>query len=94
MAEISTANQLTDFLRRLRAVREFASRSIPDEVVQDILEVARWSGSAGNQQSGEIIVIRNQETLTQLANVGGYVQYLARAAMAMVLVMPGKWAEG
>ena len=94
MAEILTSNQLTDFLRSLRAVREFASRSIPDEVVQDILEVARWSGSAGNQQSSEIVVIRKQETLARLAKVGGYVQYLGRAAMAMVLVMPGKWAEG
>ena len=81
-------------MRSLRAVRQFARDPVPDDVVQDILEVARWSGSAGNQQSGEIIVIRNGETLAQLSKAGGYVHYLAGARLAMVLVMPGKWAEG
>ena len=94
MAETSTALELTDFLRGLRAVREFGPQPVPDDVVEDILEVARWSGSAGNRQFAEIVVVRKRETLAELARVGGYIQYLARADMAMVLVMPGQWAEG
>jgi nitroreductase len=87
-------NQLTDFLRSLRAVREFQRKPVPDDVVHDILEVARWSGSASNRQFGEIIVVRRHETLHALAGLGGYVGHLRNAALAMLLVMPGEWAEG
>jgi nitroreductase len=86
--------QLTDFLRSLRAVREFERSPVPDEVVQDILDVARWSGSASNRQFGQIIVIRNRDTLERLAAIPGYAGHLRGAALAMALVMPGEWPEG
>src|ERR1700730_13611336 len=86
--------QLTDFLRSLRAVRAFQRKPVPDDIIQDILEVARWSGSASNRQFGEIIVVRNRETLETLAGLGGYVGHLRGAALAMLLVMPGEWPEG
>ena len=38
------------FLRSLRAVRRYAQRPIPDAVLLDVLEVARWTGSAKNTQ--------------------------------------------
>jgi nitroreductase len=75
-------------------VREFQRKPVPDDVVQDILEVARWSGSAGNRQLGEIIVVRNGETLRALAGLGGYVGHLRDAALGMLLLMPGEWPEG
>ena len=87
-------NQLTDFLRSLRAVREFQRDPVPDDVVQDILEVARWSGSASNRQFGEIIVVRKRDALQALAGLGGYVGHLRNAALGMLLVMPGEWPEG
>src|SRR5713226_1790790 len=63
MAAEASPGQLTDFLRSLRAVRDFQRKPVSDDVVQDILEVARWSGSASNRQFVEIIVIRKRETL-------------------------------
>ena len=94
MAVEAPPRQLTDFLRSLRAVREFQDTPIPIDVVQDILEVGRWSGSASNRQFGEIIVVRNHETLEALAGLGGYVGHLRNAPLGMLLVMPGEWEEG
>jgi nitroreductase len=94
MAIEAPPRQLTDFLRSLRAVREFQRKPIPDDVIQDILDVARWSGSASNRQFGEIVVTRQHETLQALAGLGGYVGHLRGAAVGMVLVMPGEWPEG
>src|ERR1700687_123031 len=94
MAVEAPPRQLTDFLRSLRAVREFQRKPVPDDVVRDILEVARWSGSASNRQFREIIVVRTRETLQPLAGLGGYVGHLRNAALAMLLVMPGEWPEG
>src|SRR5712691_1610159 len=86
--------QLSDFLRSLRAVREFQRKPVPDDVVQDILEVARWSGSASNNQFGEIVFVRKRDSLEALAAIPGYAGHLRGAALAMVVVMPGTWPEG
>jgi nitroreductase len=94
MAVEAPPRQLTDFLRSLRAVRDFQRKPVPDDVVQDILEVARWSGSASNRQFAEIIVVRKRETLQALAGLGGYVGHLRGAALGMLLVAPGEWPEG
>jgi nitroreductase len=94
MAQTDTARQITDFLRSLRAVRQYEPTPVPQDVVSDILEVARWSGSASNQQPGEIVVVRDRATLKALASLEGYVGHLAGAPLVMVIVMPGKWEEG
>ena len=54
-----------------------------------ILDVARWSGSAGNRQHWELVVIQNKKTLQALAQCEGFAQHLAGAAMGIVLVMDG-----
>jgi len=94
MAMTDTAVQLTQFLKSLRAVRQFQPTRVPEQAVNDILDVARWSGSASNQQSGELIVIRERATLKALGALEGYAHHLAGAALAIVIVMPGKWEEG
>src|SRR5215216_7314249 len=85
----ATRDYLT-FLRTLRAVRTFRPDPVPQEVVDDILEVARWSGSASNRQPWEIVVIRDRETLEKLAQVEGYAHHLADAPLGIVLVMAGE----
>jgi nitroreductase len=94
MVEVTNPRQLTDFLKSLRAVREFTPRAIPADVVHDILEVARWSGSASNRQFAEIITVTTRETLTALSRLPGYAGHLRGAALGMILVMPGEWPEG
>jgi nitroreductase len=88
-----TAKDRISFLRTLRAVRSFRPDPVPQEVIDDILDVARWSGSASNRQPWEIILIRERDTLRSLASVGGYAGHLARAPLGIVLVMAGDRAE-
>jgi nitroreductase len=88
-----TPRDRLSFLRTLRAVRSFRPDPVPEEVVDDILEVARWSGSASNKQPWEILVIRGRDTLRLLASVEGYAGHLAGAPLGIVLVMAGDRAE-
>ena len=81
------------FLCGLRAVRSFRPDPLPREIVDDILEVARWSGSASNRQPWEIVVVRDRGTLGALADVRGYANHLAAAPLGMVLVMAGERPE-
>lgn len=94
MAEPGTGRECIALLRSLRAVRQFRPEPLPDQALADILDVARWSGSAKNSQPWEFIVIHDRDTLTALAALDGYVKHLAGARVAIVLVMAGENAEG
>jgi nitroreductase len=86
---VENAQNLVNFLKRLRAVRQFRPDPIPQEIVDAVLEVARWSGSASNRQPWEFVVIRNKETLRVLSKVEGFASHLAGASVGIVLVMAG-----
>lgn len=87
------ADPLIAFLLGLRTVRRFRPEPVPQRVVEDVLEVARWSGSAMNLQPWEFVVVWDREMLRHLASVEGYAGHLAGAAVGIVLVMAGERAE-
>ena len=88
-----TARDRASFLRTLRAVRSFRPDPVPQEVVDDVLEVARWLGSASNKQPWEIVVVHERDTLRSLSSVEGYAGHLAGAPLGIVLIMAGDRAE-
>ena len=90
MAGAGIATDRIAFLRSLRAIRGFRPDPVPREVVDDILEVARWSGSASNRQPWELVVIRDRGTLGALAGLEGYAKHLRNAPLGIVLVMAGE----
>jgi nitroreductase len=84
------ATAMTRFLRDLRQVRQYLPDAIPDEALADILEVARWSGSAKNVQPWHFIVIRDRGTLQQLSQLGNYTSFIKDAPLAIAVVLDGK----
>lgn len=89
MKQAENPQQFIALLRGLRAVRQFRPEAIPQEVIDAILNVARWSGTASNRQHWELVVVRKRETLQALAQCEGYAHHLAGAAVGIVLVMAG-----
>ena len=49
-------------MQRRRTVRDFDSRSVPDEVIQNALMTAASAPSGANRQPWRFVVIRNPET--------------------------------
>lgn len=80
------ANDRIRFLRNLRAVRNYTPAQIPDDVLADILEVGRWSGSASNRQPTEVVVVRDSQIMQRMSEVGA--RPAEGAAVALVVVMP------
>jgi nitroreductase len=80
-------NEKIRFLRGLRAVREYTSEPIPADVLADILEVGRWSGSASNVQGTEVVVVRDAGTKQRMSELGA--RPAAGAAAVLVVVTPG-----
>ncbi|MGH2459318.1 MAG: nitroreductase family protein [Chloroflexota bacterium] len=87
MKDLPTPPDPIGFLRSLRAVRRYASTPVPDEVLQDILEVGRWTGSGKNSQPWEMVVVRDPNTLRELAGLGPFASHLSGAAFAVAVIM-------
>ena len=81
---------ILDLMRTKRAVREFSSQPVPEEIVNEILEAGRLSQSSKNDQPWRFLLIHNRETLRQLSTCGKYAGHIAGADFAIALVMqPG-----
>ena len=78
------------FLRGLRQVRQLRPDPLPEDVVEDILEVARWTGSARNVQPWDFIVVRDRGVLQALGQIpDGKGPHLVNAGAGIALVMSG-----
>jgi nitroreductase len=76
-------------LRRLRQTRRFTEDEVTDDDIARILDVARWSGSAGNSQPWEFILVRDRETLEQLSVIGPSAQFIGKAPLVVAIVLAG-----
>jgi nitroreductase len=74
-------------LRDLRAVRDYEPDPVPEDVLDDIYDVARWTGSAENRQPWDLVVVRDRAMRERLAALEGYADHLAGAHLGIVLVM-------
>jgi nitroreductase len=63
-------DELHDLTVNRRSIRGYdKSRDVPDELVRKILDCARWAPSGGNGQPWEFIVIRDQTTRGEIADI-------------------------
>ncbi len=72
--------ELYDVMRSTAAVREFTDGPFPDDVLERILDNARFAPSGGNRQGCRVVVVRDPATREKLAEltIPGARRYLAQ----------------
>ena len=70
----SRAESIDAFLEVLQARRSIRTgflrdKPVPDELIEKILEAARWAPSAGNSQPWEFLVIRDAEIREKIVEI-------------------------
>ncbi len=79
-----------EMLRGVRQVRQFTSQPVPQQAIDDILQVALWTGSGMNEQPWEFVLVRDHANLKEIAAAEGANSHLAGADFALVILMAGK----
>ncbi|HEV2122004.1 MAG TPA: nitroreductase family protein [Chloroflexota bacterium] len=77
------APDLLKLMRNLRAVREYTAEPVSDQTLKDILEVGRWTGTGGNRQPTDIVVVRDPEVKQKMGEWGA--KPAANAAVVLLL---------
>lgn len=81
------------FYRRF-SCRTYRSDSVPDEVIDEVLEAARWAPNAGNLQPWRYVVVHNSELRLALAGAAYGQSFLAQAPIVIVVcAVPGESAK-
>ncbi len=82
-------NPTLDVIRTARSVRRYQDQPLPDEVVHEIVEAGRRSGSSKNEQPWHFVAVRDRSRLQALAEAGTYAKHVAEAGLAVALVTQG-----
>ena len=78
-----------DPIRRVSQIRQYSSEPVPDEVVDKLLELARWTGSSKNSQPWRFVVVRDKERLRKIAALRPNINWLAHAPLGIAIVLDG-----
>src|ERR671938_1580169 len=70
-------------MRRMRAIKEYTPEPIDEQTIQQILEVGRWTGTGGNRQPTDVVVIRDPEVKQKMGEWGA--RPAATAAVVLLL---------
>ncbi len=94
MTKIENADAVVNELRQVRQIRQYHSDPVPDAVINELLEVARWSGSSRNTQPWHFVVITDKEQLARIAAVRTSINWVADAPLAIAIVLDGENPTG
>ena len=77
-------------IRRVSQVRQYTSDPVPDDVVAQLLELARWTGSSKNSQPWQFVVVRDRDTLRTIASLRPNINWAASAPVGIAIVLDGE----
>lgn len=66
-AAVSAAGNMLDFFRARRSIRRYTAQPVPREMVERLLEAARWAPSAHNRQPWRFVVVETRSSASLLA---------------------------
>jgi len=87
------ANEVFEAARTMLAVREFADRPVPDDVLARILEAGRQTASARNGQPWHFVLVRERDGLRTLGSLVRTGAYTANAAAAVIVAYEKAMAQ-
>jgi nitroreductase len=85
-------------MRTTGAVREFTDEPVPDAVLHEVLDAARFAPSGGNRQAWHVVVLRDADVRRRIRDlyVLGWREYTAHVRAGLVPFAPGpdgRWSQ-
>jgi len=90
MTDQSDAITQVRALQKVRQNREFTDEPVSEDLLAELLEVARWTGSAQNTQPWHFVVITDPTALQTISEQRPNIGWVAKAKLAIALVFNGE----
>ena len=79
--------ELLEAIRTRRSIRRFKKEPVPPELIEKMLEAARWAPSSVNSQPWEFIVVTGPETKKRISRSFNFSSFLNEAPLAIAVVV-------
>ncbi len=76
-----------DIILARRSIREFTEEQVSDDDLMMVLEAARWAPSGLNNQPWKFIVIKNKDTMDELAKCTHYSRIIQNAPLLIAVYL-------
>lgn len=76
---------MLEAIRGRRSIRAFKSQDVPQKVVMELVDAARWAPSAGNIQPWEFIIVRKPEIKKGLVEAALGQAFIEEAPVVIVV---------
>lgn len=81
---------MIELIRTVRQARQYGPEPVTAEQIEQLLEVARWTGSSVNSQPWHFIAVTDRTKLRQIAQLRQRINWVAEAPLAIAIVLDGK----
>ncbi len=89
MAKIDNARDVTAAMKKVRQIRQYKPDPVPEDIIQELLEVAQWTGSSRNTQPWHFIVVTDKAQLHDISQIRTPINWVAAAPLAIAIVLHG-----
>lgn len=79
--------EVIDTILSRRSIRKYTEEPVSDEDIRTILDAGRWAPSGLNNQPWKFIVIRNNETMQELAGCTHYSKIIQDAPLLIAIYL-------
>jgi len=77
---------LIEAIKTRRSVRRFKPSSIPDRLIQSLIDSARHAPSAGDTQPWEFIIVKDKNVKERLAQTHAFSDFVGEAPICIVVL--------
>jgi nitroreductase len=82
--------EVIEEIRKVRQSRRFKPEPVPEQILSQLLEIARWTGSSRNTQPWQFIVITDKEQLHKISQAREPINWVADAPLGIAIVLDGE----
>lgn len=93
---MSVDQNTRSFIRQMnhaRQIRQYHPDQVPEALLHELLQIARWSGSSRNTQPWHFVVVNDQQKLRQLSQLRSPINWVAQAPLGIAIVLDGTGGE-
>jgi nitroreductase len=80
-------------MNHARQIRQYRPDPVPEDLINELLQIARWSGSSRNTQPWHFVVVTEKDKLRQLSDLRTPINWVADAPLGIAIVLDGEGGE-
>jgi len=89
MGKLENSETVLQEMNNVRQFRQYRTDPVAEEMVDALLDAARWTGSSRNTQPWHFIVVTDKGLLKNLGQLRTSINWLADAALGIAIVLDG-----